>query len=69
MNGKGRPEVQAAHIKPVEAGGSDSVRNWIALSATVHWMVDPGLLSLYDDFTVLKSRHLNHDISHIYAQT
>ncbi|WP_235868803.1 HNH endonuclease, partial [Meridianimarinicoccus zhengii] len=27
LNGGGRPEVQAAHIKPVEKDGSDSVRN------------------------------------------
>lgn len=68
INGKGRPEVEAAHIKPVEAGGSDSIRNGIALSGTVHWMFDRGLLSLMDDFTILKSRHLNHDVSHFLCR-
>jgi Predicted restriction endonuclease len=63
INGRGRPEVEAAHIKPVEAGGPDSIRNGIALSGTVHWMFDRGLLSLADDFTILTSRHLNHDVS------
>lgn len=65
INGLGRPEVEAAHIRPVEENGPDSIRNGIALSGTVHWMFDRGLLSLEDDFTILKSRHLNHDVSHI----
>jgi len=43
-NGGGRPEVQAAHIKPVAHGGSDSVRNGLALSGTLHWMFDRGLI-------------------------
>lgn len=65
INGKGRPEVQAAHIIPVEKNGPDDVRNGIALSATVHWMFDRGLLSLTDDFEIMRSRHLNHDVSHL----
>ena len=65
INGKGRPEVEAAHIRPVERGGNDWVRNGIALSGTVHWMFDRGLLSLSDDFSILRSRHLNHDVSHL----
>jgi putative restriction endonuclease len=65
INGKGRPEVEAAHIVPVENGGTDSVRNGIALSATVHWMFDRGMLSLGDDFRILTSRHLNEDVSHL----
>jgi putative restriction endonuclease len=64
-NGGGRPEVQAAHIVPVSEGGSDSIRNGIALSGTVHWMFDRGLLSLQDDYKILLSRKLNHDISHL----
>ncbi len=65
INGQGRPEVEAAHIKPVAKGGPDSVRNGLALSGTVHWMFDRGLLSLDDDYNILQSRHLNHDITHI----
>jgi putative restriction endonuclease len=65
INGKGRPEVEAAHIRPVEAGGSDSVRNGIALSATMHWMFDRGLLSIANDHRILQSRQLNYDVSHI----
>ena len=65
INGKGRPEVEAAHIRPVENGGNDWVRNGLALSGTVHWMFDRGLLALDDDFTILRSRQLNHDVSHL----
>jgi putative restriction endonuclease len=48
-NGGGRPEVEAAHIVPVEAAGPDTVRNGLALSGTVHWMFDRGLVSVDDD--------------------
>jgi putative restriction endonuclease len=56
-NGGGRPEVQAAHIRPVEHAGSDAVRNGLALSGTLHWMFDRGLLSVADDMTILVSRN------------
>jgi putative restriction endonuclease len=53
INGGGRPEVQAAHIRPVSESGPDSVRNGLALCGTIHWMFDRGLLSLDDDLTIL----------------
>ena len=53
INGGGRPEVQAGHIKPVADSGPDSVSNGLALSGTIHWMFDRGLLSLDDDLTIL----------------
>lgn len=53
INGGGRSEVQAAHIRPVADLGPDSVRNGIALSGTVHWMFDRGLISIDDDYRVL----------------
>lgn len=57
-NGGGRPEVQAAHIRPVERQGSDSLRNGLALSGTLHWMFDRGLISVADDCeTILVSRN------------
>jgi putative restriction endonuclease len=56
-NGGGRPEVNAAHIRPVERQGSDSVRNGLALSGTLHWMFDRGLLSVADDGSILVSRN------------
>ncbi|KZM47608.1 HNH endonuclease [Labrenzia sp. OB1] len=65
INGQGRPEVEAAHIVPVEKGGNDSVQNGLALSGTVHWMFDRGLLSLSDTYDILPSRHLNYDVAHL----
>lgn len=53
INGGGRSEVQAAHIRPVAEHGPDSVRNGIALSGTVHWMFDRGLISVDEDCTLL----------------
>lgn len=53
INGGGRAEVQAAHVRPVAAGGSDSLRNGVALSGTIHWMFDRGLVSVDDDFSIL----------------
>lgn len=52
-NGGGRPEVQAAHIRPVAEQGPDSVRNGIALSQTMHWMFDRYLLSMNEDGRIL----------------
>lgn len=59
INGNGRAEVAAAHIRPVEANGPDIVSNGIALSGTVHWMFDRGLISLSDDLGILVSRQAN----------
>ncbi len=59
INGGGRAEVAAAHIRPVENNGPDIISNGIALSGTVHWMFDRGLLSLADDLRVLISRKVN----------
>ncbi len=59
INGGGRAEVDAAHIRPVEAGGPDIVSNGIALSGTAHWMFDRGLISLADDLKILVSRQAN----------
>jgi putative restriction endonuclease len=56
LNGGGRPEVQAAHIQAVEAHGPDTVRNGLALTATVHWMFDRGLISVDDSFRLLVAK-------------
>lgn len=56
-NGGGRPEVQAAHIRPVEDRGSDSVRNGLALSGTLHWMFDRGLISVAEDCETILVSH------------
>ncbi len=66
INGRGRAEVEAAHIRPVGASGPDDVTNGLALSGTVHWMFDRGLLSLADDLTILLSRQIN-DVESVRA--
>ena len=63
INGGGRAEVEAAHIKPVEAMGPDSVTNGLALSGTVHWMFDRGLIALTDELDILVSRQVNDPAS------
>lgn len=59
INGGGRAETQAAHIVGVEHNGSDQVINGIALSGTVHWMFDRGLISLSDSGDILLSQKIN----------
>lgn len=59
INGGGRAEVNAAHIRPVQENGPDIVNNGLALSGTAHWMFDRGLISLSDDLEILISRQVN----------
>lgn len=59
INGGGRAEVEAAHIRPVERDGPDIVSNGLALSGTAHWMFDRGLVGLADDLSILVSRQSN----------
>lgn len=59
INGGGSAEVEAAHIRPVEANGPDIVSNGLALSGTAHWMFDRGLISLDDDLRIIVSRQAN----------
>jgi putative restriction endonuclease len=56
-NGGGRAEVQAAHIRPVKDKGPDIVINGLALSGTVHWMFDRGLISVGENFEILVSEN------------
>jgi len=70
INGGGRPEVQAAHIQPVASKGPDSVRNGLALSGTVHWMFDRGLISISDDFKILVAKdHVPDDAARLLNQS
>ena len=61
INGHGRAEVEAAHIRPVEANGPDIVSNGLALSGTAHWMFDRGLISVAEDHEILVSRQVNDE--------
>ena len=66
INGGGRPEVQAAHIQPVASKGPDSIRNGLALSGTVHWMFDRGLISIDDDYKILvAANHVPEDAARL----
>ncbi len=56
-NGGGRPEVEAAHIRPVKNAGPDRVQNGLALSGTLHWMFDRGLISVAPDYRILISHN------------
>jgi putative restriction endonuclease len=60
VNGGGRVETEAAHIRPVGDGhkGPDSVRNGVALCRTAHWMFDRGLLSIDDNYRILVAQDL-----------
>ncbi len=59
VNGGGRLEAEAAHIRPVEHGGPDSVRNGLALSGTAHWMFDRGLIGVADNHEIIVHRKVN----------
>ena len=56
-NGGGRAEVQAAHIRPVNHQGPDTVNNGLALSGTLHWMFDRGLIGVGPDHEILVSEN------------
>ncbi len=59
INGGGRAEVEAAHIRPVTESGPDLLSNGIALSGTAHWLFDRGLIGVADDLKILVSRQVN----------
>jgi len=48
----GRPEVEAAHIRPKAKGGPDDIRNGIALCKLHHWAFDNGWLALVGDYRI-----------------
>jgi putative restriction endonuclease len=58
LNGGGSCEIEAAHIRAVEDHGPDSIRNGVAMSRTLHWSFDHGILSMEDDGRILVARGL-----------
>jgi putative restriction endonuclease len=66
INGGGRAELDAAHIRPVQHNGPDIIHNGIALSGTAHAMFNRGLINLSDDFVIFVSRQVN-DIGSVQA--
>jgi putative restriction endonuclease len=70
INGGGRPEVQAAHIMPITRKGPDSVRNGLALSSTVHWMFDRGLISVGDDYRIVAAKDgIPEQVRNLFSRT
>lgn len=55
------PEVQAAHIYPVEKNGTDDLRNGISLCRLHHWAFDGGLFTILDDLTIQVKKELFND--------
>lgn len=55
LDAAGKPEVQAAHVRAVSSDGPDVVRNGIALTGTIHWLFDRGLISVTDEYTLMIS--------------
>jgi putative restriction endonuclease len=60
-NGGGRCEIEAAHLQPVARNGPDSPRNGIALSRTVHWLFDRGILSASETGEILMAKRFVPD--------
>jgi len=46
------PEVEAAHIYPVEKDGTDDLRNGLSLCKLHHWAFDGGLFVIEDNFDI-----------------
>lgn len=49
-------EVESAHVVPLSEGGTDDIRNGIALSHTIHWAFDRGLFGVLPDRTIYLPR-------------
>ena len=56
-----RYEVEAAHIIPVARGGRDRVENGLALSRSIHWAFDEGMLWIDDAYRVSMPDGFEHD--------
>ena len=65
---EGNPEVEAAHIYPKREGGSDDVRNGIALCKLHHWAFDSGWISLADDHSILVKEAPDRNGHHEFKQ-
>lgn len=63
-----RTEVEAAHIAPKNRGGTDDVRNGLALCRSHHWAFDNGLFGVAENRTILIAEDCqnipqNHDLA------
>jgi HNH endonuclease len=58
---KALPTLQAAHIRPVSAGGRHRVSNGLLLRSDVHALFDRGYVTVSPDLTFRASRRLRDD--------
>ena len=69
----GDPEVEAAHIYPHSQGGSDDIRNGIALCQFHHWAFDSGWLSFTDDHEIIVTQATDkngyHEVNRLTGQS
>ena len=56
-----RFEVEAAHIIPVARGGRDRVQNGLALSRSIHWAFDLGMLWVGDNLRIAVAAEVEND--------
>lgn len=56
-DGRGRYETQAAHFWSVADGGPDIVPNGICTNRTIHWALDPHLISIDENNTLMVARN------------
>lgn len=56
-----RPALEAAHIRPVSAGGDATVTNGLLLRSDVHSMFDYGYLTLDPEYKLMVSPRLSAD--------
>jgi hypothetical protein len=61
----GNPEVEAAHIYPLERDGSNDFRNGIALCKLHHWAFENGLFSIRDDYSIVIEKRIKNDRNYI----
>ena len=64
----GNPEVEAAHIYPKSEGGSDDIRNGVALCKLHHWAFDAGWLSLTDNHEIIIAEAPNKNGYHEFKR-
>ena len=51
-------EVESSHVVPVSEGGSDDLRNGLALTQTLHWAFDKGLFGIRPNRTIYIPRRV-----------
>jgi putative restriction endonuclease len=61
-------EVQAAHVVPVSEGGTDDIRNGLALSHTLHWAFDWGLFGIREDRKIYIPRRIRRMVANTFLR-